>query len=61
MDLITNNAQYVAVILCCIATYCGYWLGRDAGAKKAGMLMLDMLEAEGAISFDKDGQLVTKN
>lgn len=60
MEIITNNAPYIAVVLASIIGFCGYLLGRDAGAKKAGFLMLDMLEQQGAISFDKDGNLVTK-
>jgi hypothetical protein len=60
MDIITNNAPYVAVVLASIVGFCGYLLGHQSGASKAGLLMLDMLEQEGAISFDKDGNLVTK-
>ena len=52
MDFIQNNAQYIAVTLAIVVGFCGYLLGRDAGARVSAGLTLDALQEAGIINID---------
>ena len=58
--MINVYAPYIAVLLAIIVGICGYVLGHDTGVKKSATMMLAVLEAEGAIEFDKKGNLLPR-